>query len=171
VGDYDEILVTLTAATKTFNLASCQNSFVIIQNDKIRKKYDDFVGRIRLNGGNAFGYIAVQSAYEGGREWLEEVLKIIEGNYRYMRSEIERELPLARVGELEGTYLLWIDIGAYVPGKEIKSFIVDKCGLAVDFGYWFGGSDYAGFIRINLATKFENIETLTRSLIENIKNT
>lgn len=81
VGDYDEILVTLTAATKTFNLASCQNSFVIIPNEKIRKKYDDFLNRIRVKGGNAFGYIAVQSAYENGRPWLEEVLGMIEGNY------------------------------------------------------------------------------------------
>jgi cystathionine beta-lyase len=126
--------------------------------------------KIRIKGGNAFGYLVVQSAYEGGREWLQELLKIIEGNYLYMKTEIERELPEAKVSELEGTYLLWIDIGAYVPGKEIKQFIVDKCGLGVDFGYWFGGADYAGFIRVNLATKFENIETLTQRLIDNIQS-
>ena len=30
-GDYEGILITLTAATKTFNLAACQNSILIIQ--------------------------------------------------------------------------------------------------------------------------------------------
>jgi cystathionine beta-lyase len=168
-GDFDEILVTLTAATKTFNLAACQNSFVIIPDEEIRKIYDAFVRKIRVTGGNAFGYIAVRSAYEGGREWFEEVLKIIEANYRYMKAEIERELPEARVSELEGTYLLWIDIGAYISGKDIKHFIVEECGIGVDFGSWFGGRDYEGFIRINLATKFENIKTLTSHLIDNIK--
>ena len=84
VGNYDEILVTLTAASKTFNLAACQNSIVVIPDKKLRELYDDYMVRIRIKGGNAFGYIAVQSAYEGGREWLEEVLEIIEGNYRYM---------------------------------------------------------------------------------------
>jgi cystathionine beta-lyase len=170
VGDYDEILVTLAAATKTFNLASCQNSFVIIPNEEIRKKYDNFVMKIRIKGGNAFGYIAVQSAYEGGREWFEEVLKIIEGNYRYMKTELERELPEAKVSELEGTYLLWIDLGAYISGKDMKHFIVDKCGLGVDFGYWFGGAEYAGFIRVNLATKFDNIKILTQRLIDNLQS-
>ena len=35
-GDYDEILVTLTAATKTFNLAACQNSIVILPDSGLR---------------------------------------------------------------------------------------------------------------------------------------
>lgn len=169
-GDYDEILVTLTAATKTFNLAACQNSFVIIPDEKIRKKYDDFLNRIRIKGGNAFGYIAVWSAYENGRPWLEEVLKIIEGNYRYMKETLERELPKARVNELEGTYLLWIDLSAYISGDEIEEFIIEKCGLGVDFGSWFGGEEYSGYIRINLATNRENIEIATGRLIKEIKN-
>lgn len=42
-GDYDDILVTLTAATKTFNLAGCQNSIVIIPNEKIRDMYDGYL--------------------------------------------------------------------------------------------------------------------------------
>ena len=38
--------------------------------------------------------------------------------------------------------------------------VYDFFGLAVDFGSWFGGQKYAGFIRINLATSRENIEIL-----------
>ena len=44
VGSYDRFLVTLTAATKTFNLAGCQNSFVIIPDKEIREKFDRFAG-------------------------------------------------------------------------------------------------------------------------------
>ena len=51
VGDYDEILVTLTAATKTFNLAACQNSIVIIPDAKLRERYDEYLTRIRISGG------------------------------------------------------------------------------------------------------------------------
>lgn len=120
-GNYDEIMVTLTAATKTFNLAGCQNSIVVIPNESLRKRYDDYLTRLRITGGNAFGYIAVQSAYEGGRKWLDEVLNIIEENYHLMKSILEEKLPKVWIPKLEGTYLMWIDLGAYVSADEIES--------------------------------------------------
>ncbi len=166
VGNYDEILVTLTAASKTFNLAACQNSIVVIPDKKLRELYDDYMVHIRIKGGNAFGYIAVQSAYEGGREWLEEVLEIIEGNYRYMKEALQEKLPDVWVSELEGTYLMWIDLGAYVKPEDIEEILQKKCGLAVDYGAWFGDDGYDTFIRVNLATKRENIERAAKKIIE-----
>ena len=170
---YDEILVTLTAATKTFNLASVQNSFVIIPDKKIRKKWDSFVTGIRINGGNAFGYIAVQAAYEKGRPWFEELLDVIEGNYRYLRGRLEAELPEIRVADLEGTYLMWIDLSAYMEMDQdecdLKRLMEDECGIAVDYGEWFGGEEYAGCIRINLATSRENIEYAAERIISALR--
>lgn len=160
LGDYSKILVTLTAATKTFNLAACQNSFVIIEDEDLRSKYDVFTEKIRSGSGNAFGYIAVQAAYEAGRDWLEEVLGLIRSNYSLLKEVLELRLPEARLTPLEGTYLAWLDLGAYLGPDDIEDTIKNKCGLAVDFGSWFGGQKYASFIRINLATSRENIEIL-----------
>lgn len=164
-GNYDEIMVTLTAATKTFNLAGCQNSIVVIPNESLRKRYDDYLTRLRITGGNAFGYIAVQSAYEGGRKWLDEVLNIIEENYHLMKSILEEKLPKVWIPKLEGTYLMWIDLGAYVSADEIESVIQKDCGLAVDYGSWFGGEAYGTFIRVNLATRRENVELAAERII------
>lgn len=165
-GNYDEIMVTLTAATKTFNLAGCQNSIVVIPNESLRKRYDDYLTRLRITGGNAFGYIAVQSAYEGGRAWLDEVLNIIEENYQLMKSILEEKLPKVWIPKLEGTYLMWIDLGAYVSADEIESVIQKDCGLAVDYGSWFGGEAYGTFIRVNLATREENIRLAAEKIVE-----
>ena len=165
-GNYDEIMVTLTAATKTFNLAGCQNSIVVIPNESLRKRYDDYLTRLRITGGNAFGYIAVQSAYEGGRKWLDEVLNIIEENYHLMKSILEEKLPKVWIRKLEGTYLMWIDLGAYVSADEIESVIQKDCGLAVDYGSWFGGEAYGTFIRVNLATREENIRLAAEKIVE-----
>lgn len=165
-GNYDEIMVTLTAATKTFNLAGCQNSIVVIPNESLRKRYDDYLTRLRITGGNAFGYIAVQSAYEGGRKWLDEVLNIIEENYHLMKSILEEKLPKVWIPKLEGTYLMWIDLGAYVSADEIESVIQKDCGLAVDYGSWFGGEAYGTFIRANLATREENIRLAAEKIVE-----
>lgn len=165
-GNYDEIMVTLTAATKTFNLAGCQNSIVVIPNESLRKRYDDYLTRLRITGGNAFGYIAVQSAYEGGRKWLDEMLNIIEENYHLMKSILEEKLPKVWIPKLEGTYFMWIDLGAYVSADEIESVIQKDCGLAVDYGSWFGGEAYGTFIRVNLATREENIRLAAEKIVE-----
>ena len=207
-GAYDSILVTLTAATKSFNLAALQNSIVIIPDEKIRAVWDKFTEGIRITGGNAFGYVAVEAAYKDGRPWLEEILDVIEGNYRYLRGRLESELPDVRVADLEGTYLMWIDLSAYMEriiakyvmtssaaglsaanqsdSKEAGSdsadinlneaavtamqhFMEDECGIAADYGAWFGGDEYAGCIRINLATSRENIETAAGRIINALK--
>lgn len=169
-GKYDDILVTLTAATKTFNLAACQNSILIMPDKQMRDKYDRYVNRLRIKGGNAFGYIAVQTAYEKGRDWLEEVLDIIESNYYYMKNALQEALPDVWICTLEGTYLMWIDLGRYVKPEDMEHVIRDKCGLAVDYGSWFGEGENAGFIRVNLATRRENIEIAAQNIIRALKH-
>ena len=169
-GAYDDILVTLTAATKTFNLAAVQNSIVIIPDEKLREMWDRFTTGIRISGGNAFGYVAVKAAYENGRPWFDELLGIIEGNFRYLRDRLKAELPEVKVADLEGTYLMWIDLSAYVNEAEAMQHLMeDECGIAVDYGAWFGGDEYAGCTRVSLATCRENIETAANRIITALK--
>jgi cystathionine beta-lyase len=169
VGDYDSMIVTLTAGTKTFNLASCKNSFVIVSDSEIRKAFDDFVKCIRIPSGNTFGYIAVQSAYEKGRPWLKEILQQIQENYLYIQEIFSKELPLVELSPLEGTYLLWINLGAYVKSEEMQRFIKEKCKLALDFGAWFGGERFNKYVRMNIATSKENIIKAVGQIIQEIK--
>ena len=150
----------------TINLAAVQNSIVIIPDEALRARWDKFAEGIRITGGNAFGYIAVQAAYEEGRPWFEELLGVIEGNYRYLRSRLEAGLPDVRVADLEGTYLMWIDLSAYMDKIiNMQNFMEEECGIAADYGTWFGGEEYAGCIRINLATCRENIESAADRII------
>lgn len=168
VSDYDSI-VTLTAGTKTFNLAACKNSFVIIPNTEILKAFDNFVQCIRIPSGNTFGYIAVQSAYENGREWLKEILKQIQENYLYIKETFNKELPLVEISPLEGTYLLWINLGSYIDGEDVERFIKEKCKLALDFGEWFGGERFNNYVRMNIATSKENVAKAVNQIIHEIQ--
>ena len=166
---YTDMLVAITAGSKTFNLAGCQNSFVILPDEKLRAEYDAFTSSIRIKGGNAFGYVAVEAAFGGGREWLEGVLDIIHENAEYIKNTLAAELPKAVVSPLEGTYLQWVDFGAYVKGEDMKHFIQDSCRLAVDYGDWFGGEKWATFARFNLATSQDNIKEAMARIIKYIK--
>ena len=41
----------------------------------------------------------------------------------------------------------------------------EVCGIAADYGAWFGGAEYAGCIRLNLATSRENVEQTADRII------
>ena len=169
VGDYNDMVITFCAASKTFNLAGGQNSYVLIPNENIRQKWDTFITGIRILTGNPFGYIAAEAAYKGGRSWLEEVKEIIYDNYLYIKETFAKEASKIVLSPLEGTYLAWIDMGAYLSAEEIKDFMQKKCRLAFDYGDWFGSTKSDTFIRMNVATSRENIEIAVQRIIEELK--
>lgn len=166
-GAYDDILITLTAASKTFNLAGCQNAFVLIPDEARRKAYDGFTSRMHFQGGTPFGYIAVEAAYRQGAAWLEQVKEIIWGNYAYAKAALEAALPKVCVSPLEGTYLMWVDFSEYLDPGQMECFFQKKCRLAVDYGAWFEGSA-ACHARFNLATSRENVQKAVEAILANL---
>lgn len=101
VGNDHDKMAVLVAPSKTFNLAAGQNSMVILPTEEMREKWDAYTRANRVIGGNAFGYVAAQAAYEGGEEWLEEILKQIWKNYEFLRDTLAEKLPKAIVTPLE----------------------------------------------------------------------
>ena len=169
LGDYNDMVITFCAASKTFNLAGGQNSIVLIPDESIRKKWDTYITGIRVLSGNPFGYIATEAAFTHGRPWLEELKEIIYNNYLYLKDTFAKEAPNVIVSPLEGTYLVWIDMGAYLNGEELKEFMQKKCRLAFDYGDWFGSDKADTFIRMNIATSRENIEKAVETIIAELK--
>ena len=106
----------------------------------------------------------MQAVYEKGRPWLESVCEIIEYNYEYLKIELKKVLPEVKIAPLEGTYLAWLDMSAYIKPERMKQTLLEKCHLAVDFGEWFGGEEYKSHIRLNLATSRENVKEVVRRM-------
>lgn len=169
LGDYDSFLITMCAASKSFNLAGLQNSYIIIPDDELRARYKDFQTRLHTTGGNILGYVASAAAFGEGREWFDEVRKVIYDNYLYVKETFEKRAPKVKVAELQGTYLLWIDLGAYFKTQDqVRDFCENKCGIAFDYGAWFGGEKYAPFVRMNLATSRSYVEAACKAMLENL---
>ena len=164
VGDYSDILFTISAPSKTFNLAGLQNSYLIIENEQLRSAYLEHVNKIHLCSCNIFGYEATIAAYKHGQAWLDEVCSVIWKNYCYMKGELLAKFPKIWIADLQGTYLMWVDLGAYVAADEIEDFIQNACKIAPDFGSWFGGCNSSTCIRINLATSYDNIIEATKRI-------
>ena len=167
-GKYADNLITISAASKTFNLAGLIHSNIIISNDELRKKYDEEIKKINQTEINILGMLATQVAYEKGSEWLENVKEIIEDNFNYLKTELNKHIPEITITNLEGTYLVFLDLRKIIPIDKVKEFIQDKCNLAIDFGEWFGAS-FKGFIRINLATDPEIVKKAVENIITEYK--
>ena len=158
VGDYNDMLITITGGSKTFNLAGSQNSYVIIPDKGIRDRFDDYTKQIRVTRGSMFGYIAMEAAYRGGEEWLKTILEEIRGNYHYCRDFLAKRVPEVVVSPLEATYLMWVDLGTYLPPEDIEPFMLSEPRIAVDYGTQFMPPECLDtHVRFNLATPRANV--------------
>ena len=162
---YADNIITVNAASKTFNLAGLTHSNIIISNPKIRENFDLEFKKINQTEVNILGMLATQVGYEKGKEWLENLIDLIQDNYDYLKSELNKNIPDIIVTPLEGTYLAFLDLRKIISVNEVKNFIQDKARLAIDFGEWFGDS-FKGFIRLNLATDPEIVKKAVSNIIE-----
>ena len=162
---YADNIITVNAASKTFNLAGLTHSNIIISNLKIREKFDFEFKKINQIEVNILGMLATQVGYEKGKEWLENLIDLIQDNYDYLKSELNKNIPDIIVTPLEGTYLAFLDLRKIISVNEVKNFIQDKARLAIDFGEWFGDS-FKGFIRLNLATDPEIVKKAVSNIIK-----
>lgn len=92
-GKYQDILLVLNSSSKTFNLASLIHSHIIIINEELREKYDQFASGLNRTEVSVMGMVATMAGYKTGDEWLSNVLEVIGDNYKYLKETLETELP------------------------------------------------------------------------------
>ncbi|MBL4560637.1 MAG: pyridoxal phosphate-dependent aminotransferase [Labilibaculum sp.] len=142
--------ITCIAPSKTFNVAGLSSSIIIIANPELRKKYKRMVSALHLNLGNLFGHAAMLAGYEEGAEWLEQLMKYLEGNVSLVRDYLQEHIPDIKLVEPEATYLLWLDYRTLgISTKELHDLFINKAGLAVNNGTQFG-PEGEGYLRINI---------------------
>ena len=162
--------VTFFSASKTFNLAGMKCSVLMLPDEADRKRFDDFEASLGGEECSSLDYIAVTAAFEGGGDWLDAVLEEIHGNYLLIREALS-PFPGVTVTPLEGTYLLWIDLGGRIPAEKLRDFMLDACRIAPDFGTWFYPKDgeTGAHIRLNLAAPRKTIATAAERLVSGLK--
>ncbi|QJA08640.1 pyridoxal phosphate-dependent aminotransferase [Romboutsia sp. CE17] len=167
-GKYEDMVITAFASSKTFNLATCLTSTIVIKNEKLRNTWDEFTKIYNQVEVNIFGLTAVEAVLKGGEEWYQALKEVILHNYNTVVDEM-KEFPDTYIAPLEGTYLLFMDLRKYIPLNQIKEFTQDKCRLAVDYGEWFG-ENWKGFIRLNLGTHPDIVLKAITNIKDNLRN-
>jgi len=150
--------ITCVAPSKTFNLAGLHSSALIITDKDLKKVYDKELDKMHIGGGNLFGMVAMETAYTEGAEWLGQLIRYLEKNFRYLTDYMEAEIPQVRVSPLEATYLAWLDFSTLaMTDKALKDFIIKKARLGLNDGPMFGPGG-EGHQRINIATPRKTLE-------------
>ncbi|NBI28950.1 MalY/PatB family protein [Chengkuizengella marina] len=142
--------ITCIAPSKTFNIAGLQASSVIISNADLRLKFRKEISRYSLNMMNTFGRVAAEVSYRQGGEWLDHCLEYIYDNNQYVKQYVETNMPLIKVIQSEGTYLVWLDCrDLKMSGQELREFMLKKAKVALSDGFIFGENG-DGFTRMNI---------------------
>lgn len=170
-GAYADNMITMSSVSKSFNMASLHHAEVIIPNDELRSQYNTYKALVYHTDSDVIAEAAITAAYTHpeAKTWLNAALTVIRENYEYLCRELLSALPKLRISPMDGTYLAWIDFGAYVMADDMHDVFENQCRIAPSFGEWFGGKSYATFVRLNLATSLTNIKVATHSIIEHIQ--
>ena len=169
--EYEEITITCTAPSKTFNIAGLQVSNIFIPDNQLRHRFKRQIAASGYSQLNAAGLAACEAAYRYGEEWYNGVKAYIRENISFTKKFLEERIPKVKMLEPEGTYLVWVDVRALgLSNRELEDLIIHKAGLWLDSGAIFGAAG-EGFQRINVAcprvtlqTALEKIETAVNNL-------
>ena len=162
---YKNMIITITAVSKTFSLAVFSHCHVIIPNKNLRRKFISYQQSIHSGSVNVFNALPSYYNYLYGDEWLDGVNEVIYENYSYFRDKLS---PYLNMTDMEGSYLLFVNMTPYCKDKSGYDFLLEDCHLLVNPGESFDPR-YRSWVRINLATSPKNIRKAVNSILKQIK--
>ena len=141
-----------TAPSKTFNLAGMATSNLFIPDPEMRRKFRSELLDVGQENMNRLGLFACRAAYEGGGEWLDQLIGYLAGNLALVRDFCKNRVPQIQLVEPEGTYLAWLDCRELgMTDDELMAFFSNEAKVWLDPGT-HSGEQGSGFIRFNLGS-------------------
>lgn len=145
-------LVTMTATTKTFNIAGSYTGNVIIADPALRAR---FAARMVAFGvsPNSFGLHMATAAYSpDGAAWVSALMDYLDGNRTIFDAGVN-SIPGLRSMRLEATYLAWVDFSRTgMAAEEVVRRVQQIAGIAANNGPTFGKGG-EGRMRFNIGTQ------------------
>lgn len=156
--------ITLNSPSKSFNTAGLQMANIISNDPQRRQAIDRAININEICDVNPFGVEAAIAAYNDSEYWIDQLCEYLYGNYNYLKGYMAEHLPEADITDLEGTYLVWVDISRLgMTSDEATSLLLNEGKVLVNSGTMYGEEAGEGFIRINIACpRCQLEEALTR---------
>ena len=144
-------VTTAFSGTKTFNLAGLQASAVVFPDARTKDVFDRWWQRMDIHRNNAFSLTAMETAFNEGEDWLDQLLPYLSANFDFVADYCEKHIPKIKTFAPDATYLMWLDCRALgLSNDALRDFMVCKAGLGLNDGCSFGRS-LNGYMRLNAA--------------------
>jgi cysteine-S-conjugate beta-lyase len=150
----DNVVVTVTAASKTWNLAGLKCAVMIVSGERLA---DHMRAAFLLKrfGVGLLGLVATMTVLDEGEHWRRDMLAHLRARRDQLSARLLHEAPLLAMSSPEATYLGWVDATALrVAGAQIddpSAYFLSESGVAFSVGSTFGDR-WNHWFRWNFAT-------------------
>ena len=167
----EQRLVTCLSASKSFNLAGLSCSSLIIPDPDLRRRYKEYLQQVvHVSSPSVLAQAAFQAAYLEGEEWLDQLCAYLDGSIVLVQQFLFEQLPLAVFYPPQGSYLIWLNVSAYVQDTQV--FVRDlaiKTGVVLENGELFGAGG-RGHLRLNIACPRGLLQRALQILAQQLKS-
>lgn len=161
-----EVGVTVTAASKGWNIAGLKCAIIVSQDDAIKAKLDELPPAVHFRA-SILGAFASATAFAEGGIWLDCVMKQLDHNRFLIRDLLTAKLPSVKYHIPQNSYLAWLDLSTLKLGENPNQTLLEKGRVAFNSGHLYG-AQCSQYVRLNFATSpeiiTEAIERIVRTL-------
>ena len=150
-----EVGITITSASKSFNLAGLKCALIITDSIKLQERINVMPPAVTWRA-SLFGAVASTAAYAESVDWLDGVLITLDQNRKLVEKLIATKAPVIKYRIPDFGYLAWLDLSALALGEDPAAVILEKGKLAVNGGVLYGPK-HKSFVRLNFGTSPEII--------------
>lgn len=147
--------ITVTAASKGWNIAGLKCAIIITENEAMHERLNAIAPATHYRA-SLLGAFATVTAFKEGEPWLNQLMEQLDFNRKLVVDLVAEKLPKAKTHMPHCSYLAWIDFSGYGIGDDPAGYLLEKAKVAFVPGVRFGES-FAGYIRLNFATSPEII--------------
>lgn len=142
--------VVITSSSKAWNVAGLKAAFLLTQGPEVQARLKGIPEAMHWRT-SLVGAFAMESAFSHSVDWLDAAVVEIQQNLAFFQHEVAKELPKAKLFNMESTYLVWVDLSAYGVDK-VQQVLLQQAKVAVVPGEDHAPQDqYSNFVRFNIA--------------------
>lgn len=158
--------ITVTSASKTFNLAGLKCALIITQNEKLKERINSMPVSVAFRA-SLFGAVAAAAAMSESQNWLNNLIYTLDQNRKLLRNLIDSKAPAIGYREPDFGYLAWLDLSQLGLGDDPAKRILERSKLAVNAGSMYGPNS-KNHIRFNFGTGSEIITEAFDRIMQSI---
>lgn len=148
-----EVGITITAASKGWNIAGLKCAIIVTENTALHEKLNAIAPATHYRA-SLLGAFATVTAFEKGEPWLNQLMEQLDHNRNLVGSLIQSKTPGVGYRAPHCSYLAWLDLTSFNLGDDPSAVLIEKAKVAFVPGVRFGPQS-THFVRLNFATSPE----------------